>query len=336
MGALNKLNPTLLDVARRTDPNGKIADVVEILNETNGILDDMTWLECNNGTNHVTTVRTGIPRGQWRKLYKGVPDDKSTTKQVQDTCGLYEARSKIDAKLLALNGNSNDWRLSEERPFFEGINEDLAEALFYGDTDVQPELFMGLSPRFNAYQNTDKDLSSYNVIDGAGRTVSGQTSVWFVVWGPNTMHGLYPNGSKAGLDMKNLGEIEVPDEAGNQYTAAVTKWQWDAGLSVRNWKSIVRVANLDVAALIANSAAPDVFDLFTQAIHRQMYRKLGRAVIYCNRTILTALDRQAQKKDNLFLTYKEVGGQEILHFRGIPIRECMAILDTEDVVPAAE
>jgi len=334
MGALSTLNPTLMDVARRTDPDGKIATIIELLNETNDILADATFIECNNGTTHVTTVRTGIPNGTWRKLYGFVQPSKSTSKQVQDGVGMLEARSQIDEKLYELNGNSKEWRLSEERPFFEGLNQDVAEAMFYGDTDVHPERFMGLAPRFNSYQTTDKALSSYNVIHGGG-TGDDNTSVWFVVWGPNTMHGTYPKGSKAGLNMKDLGSQEISDSSGGRATMVESKFSWDVGLSVRDWRSIVRIANLDVSNLQSGSGAADLFKLFTRAYHRQKGRKLGRAAIYCNGTVMEALDVQAQAKTNLYLTYKDIAGQQILTYRGIPIRECEAILDTEALVPSA-
>jgi len=334
MGALSTLNPTLMDVARRTDPDGKIAKVVEILNLTNGVLDDMTWLECNNGTNHVTTIRTGIPNGTWRKLYGFVQPAKSTSKQVQDTVGMLEARSQIDEKLAMLNGNSAEWRLSEESPFIEGLNQDIATTLFYGDTDIYPERFMGLAPRFNKY-GTDKTKSSFNVIHGGGSDAADNTSVWFVVWGPNTMHCIYPKGSNGGLSMKDLGAQEISDAGGGRATMLETKFGWDAGLAVRDWRSIVRVANLDVSALDANSGAANLFDKFTIAYHRQKGRTMGRPAIYCNATVLTALDRQAQAKTNLFLGYQDVDGKPIMTYRGIPIRECESILNTEAVVPAA-
>lgn len=335
MGALSTLNPTLMDVARRTDPDGKIATIVELLNETNGILDDMTAIECNNGSTHVTTVRTGIPNGTWRKLYGFVQPAKSTSKQVQDGCGMLEARSQIDQKLYELNGNSKDWRMSEEHPFMEGLNQDIAETLFYGDTDVNPERFMGLAPRFNSYQTTDKTKSSYNVIHGGGSDATDNTSIWFVVWGPNTMHATYPKGSKAGLNMKDLGEQEISDSNGGRMTVVESKWTWDIGLTVRNWRSIVRICNLDVSALVANSSAADLLTLMTKAYHKQKGRELGRAAIYCNSTVLTALDIQVQAKTNLNLTYADYDGKKILTYRGIPIRECEQILDTEAVVASA-
>ncbi|KKM21220.1 hypothetical protein LCGC14_1637650 [marine sediment metagenome] len=72
MATLSVRNPTLLDLAKASDPDGKIATIVEILNETNEILEDMTWIEGNLPTGHRTTIRSGLPAPTWRKLYGGV------------------------------------------------------------------------------------------------------------------------------------------------------------------------------------------------------------------------------------------------------------------------
>ena len=72
MATLSVRNPTLLDLAKIRDPDGKIATVVEILNETNEILDDMSWMEGNLPTGHRTSMRSGIPAPTWRKMYGGV------------------------------------------------------------------------------------------------------------------------------------------------------------------------------------------------------------------------------------------------------------------------
>jgi hypothetical protein len=328
---LSALNPTLMDVARRLDPNGKVAMIVELLSQNNGILADMVIKEANNGTNHVSTVRTGIPSATWRKLYGYTQPAKSTTKQVQDTIGMLEARSQIDKKLAALNGNEAAWRLSEERPFLEGLNQQVAHTLFYGDTSIYPERFMGLSPRFNA-ASTTKTLSGYNVVKAGGASAGEHTSMWFVVWGENTMHGIYPKGSQAGVSVEDLGSQELTDSNGGRMTVLETKFQWDLGLTVRDWRSIVRICNINATMLKSNTTPADLFQQMTKAYHLQKGRNLGRAVIYCNSTVLTALDVQAQAKTNLMLTYKDIAGEPILTYRGIPIRECEQLLDTEGTI----
>ena len=91
MAVLSTQNPTLLDLAKRTDPNGQIATIVEILNETNEVLQDMSWVEGNLPTGNRTTIRSGIPDPTWRKLYGGVQPTKGTSAQVTDNTGMLEA-----------------------------------------------------------------------------------------------------------------------------------------------------------------------------------------------------------------------------------------------------
>ena len=116
MSALATTHPTLLDLAKRTDPDGRISDIVEILNQTNEILSDMVWVEGNLTTGHRTTIRTGLPAPTWRKLYGGVQPTKSTSAQITDNCGMLEAYAEVDKALADLNGNTAEFRLSEDRP----------------------------------------------------------------------------------------------------------------------------------------------------------------------------------------------------------------------------
>ncbi|WP_197478819.1 MULTISPECIES: major capsid protein [Eikenella] len=121
MGVLKHNNPTLADVASRMDDKGNISDIIEMLTETNEILEDATWLEANGFTEHKTTVRSGLPQGTWRMLNYGVQPEKSTTVTIKDSMGMLESYALTDKALADLNGNSAAWRLSEERAFVEGI-----------------------------------------------------------------------------------------------------------------------------------------------------------------------------------------------------------------------
>src|SRR5215469_18727399 len=87
---------TYADWARRVDPDGKVALIVELLSQTNEILDDMLVREGNLPTGHRTTVRTGIPSATWRLFNYGVPTTKSTTAQITDSCGMLETYSVVD------------------------------------------------------------------------------------------------------------------------------------------------------------------------------------------------------------------------------------------------
>mgnify|MGYP003336263988 CR=1 FL=1 len=60
MATLNSSALTLAEWATRLDPGGKPAAVIELLGQTNEMLTDMLWMQCNDGTGHKTTIRTGL------------------------------------------------------------------------------------------------------------------------------------------------------------------------------------------------------------------------------------------------------------------------------------
>jgi hypothetical protein len=319
--------PTLLDWARRLDPKGKIDTVVNLLAETNQILEDMVWLEGNLPTGHQTTVATGIPEPTWRALYQGVKPTKGTTKQVVDTCGMLEARPQIDVDLARLNGNSAEWRLSEERLHIEGMNQEMAKTLFYGDTRDEPEKFMGLHPRFSSLSADNKG----QIIDAGGS--DDLTSIWLVVWGPNTVHGIFPKGSKAGMQITDNGKQTVNDPNGGRYDVLESHYKWDCGLSVRDWRYVVRIANIDTGKLetfnSSADASPNLIRLLIQAVETVPEVNLGKPVIYCNRKVRTWLRIMVNEKSNVYLSLDEFGGKKVLTFDGIPIKRCDKILTTE-------
>jgi hypothetical protein len=330
MTALSVTHPTLLDVAKRLDPDGDIDRIVEILNLTNEIIDDAVFVEANQMTGHRTTARTGIPTPTWRKLYGGVQPTKSTTVQVTDSVGMMEAYAEVDKALADLNSNTAAFRQSEEIPHIEGMNQEFASTLLYGNETTEPEAFTGFAPRFNSLSAENAD----NIVDGAGS--SDCTSIWLVVWGPNTVHGIYPKGSKAGLSVTDKGQVTIEDidGSGGRMEAYRSHFKWDCGLSVRDWRFIVRIANIDVGALTPDaSGGVDLFDVISQALEIVPSLNMGRPVLYCNRTIKSFLRRQAKAAvTNSTLTMDMLAGKRVMAVDGIPVRRVDAIHSNEDVV----
>jgi hypothetical protein len=329
MAVLSTTNPTLADVAKRYDADGKIDTIVELLAETNEVLDDMTFLEGNLPTGHKTTVRSGLPSSTWRKLNYGVQPSKSTTVQITDTAGMLEAYAEVDKALADLNGNTASFRLSEDRAFLESMNQTMASTLFYGDTGTDPEKFMGLAPRYNSLSAESGD----NIIVGGG-SGSDNTSIWLVCWGPNTCHGIYPKGSQAGLKHQDLGEVTLEDAASGKYQGYRTHYKWDIGMSLRDWRYVVRIPNIDVSNLTkdASGSSAALVDLMVQAVEKLPNVNLGRCVFYGNRTISSILRRQITNTSNVRLSMDEVAGKRVMSFDGIPFRRNDAILNTEAAV----
>lgn len=315
---------TLADWGKRVDPNGKIDKITELLSQTNPILQDMLIVEGNLPTGHRTTVRSGLPNATWRLLNYGVQPSKSTTVQITDSIGMLESYAEVDKSLADLNGNTSEFRLSEDRAFIEAMNQQMAQTLFYGDTSVNPQQFMGLSSRYSSKTAGN----GQNIID-AGGTGTDNTSIWLVVWGENTVHGIFPKGQKAGLHMDDKGQQTLRDANNNPYEGYRTHYKWDNGLSLRDWRYVVRIANIDVSDLSVPGSAANIVSLMVKALHRIPNRGMGKPVFYMNRTIGQALDLQSLDKASLALSVKETEGEWWTSFRGVPIRETDAILETE-------
>jgi len=328
MSTLGAKNPTLSDLAKVTDPDGSIADVVEILNETNEILMDMTWIEGNLTTGHRTSIRAGLPTPTWRKLYGGVQPTKSRNVQVTDNCGMLEDYSEVDKALVDMAGNPAAFRLQEDRAHIEGMNQAVADTLFYGDEALYPERFTGLAARYSSLSAANAE----NIIDALG-SGSDNASIWLVCWGPRTVHGIIPKGSKAGLTQRDLGEVTIEDVdgAGGRMQAYRTHYRWDVGLSVRDWRYIVRICNIDRSELLITAASgADLNDLMHRAMTQLPDMTSGRCAWYMDRSILSMLRRQsANAVKNSTLTTQNVGGTWQTEWGGVPIRRVDALKTNE-------
>jgi hypothetical protein len=333
MSVLATTHPTMLDMAKRLDPGGKVTDIVEMLTQTNPILEDMVVVEGNLPTGHKTTVRTGLPAPTWRKLYGGVQPTKSTTAQVTDSCGMLEAYAEVDKALADLNGNTAAFRLSEDRAHIEGMNQEMSSSMFYATETTEPEAFTGLAPRFNSLSAANAE----NIIRPRGVTLDGtdNTSIWLVVWGPNTVHGIVPKGSKVGLQQEDKGQVTIEnvDGAGGRMEAYRSHYRWDLGLTVRDWRYVVRI-QIDAEDLTETGATGPVLNgLLARALNRIPALGMGRPVFYANRDVLDFVDAQAASNARtLFNTIEDAQGKYVTRFRGVPIKRSDAITSTEAAI----
>lgn len=343
MATIGSTALTYADWAKRMDDGYKVASIIELLSQTNEILDDMLVIEGNLPTGHKTTVRTGLPQATWRLLNTGVPNAKSTTAQIVDTCGNLETYAVIDKDIADLNGNTPEFRLSEVKAFLEGMSQQIATTLIYGNQFVNPERFTGLAPRYASVSTTNSPTAA-NVLNGGG-TSSTNTSIWITTWGDDTLHATFPKGKITGLQHRDMGEWPVLDSSGNTYQAYRDHFKWEIGLVLRDWRYAARIANIDVTQLTGVSAA-NLINLLVRGLYRmpttpasatavqssdtdRVRANMGRAVIYCNRVVRTYLDLQAMNKTNVLLRLEEFDGKVVTTFRGIPVRTCDAILNNE-------
>lgn len=336
MAALNTQLPTLLDHATRMDPNGAIASIVEALTQNNAFLEDAVFLEGNLPTGHVFTSRTALPSvsAGWRRFNEGIDPGKSRTDQVTETTGMLEALSAVDVELAGLNGNEAAFRASEDKAFLQSLNNEVETGLIYHNNTLNPERFMGFAPRLAATAN-----AGGNQIVKCHSAASGndQTSMWLVCWGPETVFGIYPKGTQAGIKVTDMGKQIWTDSNSKRFLAYVTNWNWKIGLCVRDFRYLVRIANIDTGTLTAAGGGGETEDTLVPSMIKAYAKlkdtKTGRAVFYCNRTVYTYLWLQARNfVKNATITIDMVEGKPILKFQGIPVRMTDAIVNTESPV----
>ena len=327
---------TIADRIKKNDPNNRIARVVELLNETNELMQDIVVIEGNLPTGHRTTMRSGLPSVTWRKLYGYVSPSKSKVVQVDDTVGILEAFSFVDEDLAQLNGDVAALRLSEDKPFFEAMNQEFMSTYFYGNTDTDPEEYLGLAPRFSSLSTVEGN-SGTQIIDGGG-TGNDNTSMWLLKHGEQYLHSFFPKGSEMGLTHKDMGLVTETNSSGAKRIGYQTQYKWKVGLSVRDYRHIVRIANLDISDLLTaesgSDTSADLINLMIEALTLKMQNLTGgKLVWYCGREIFTALTKKAVAKANVNLTYEDFGGpNKVVSFQGIPIKMVDALTITESRV----
>lgn len=321
---------TLKDKYSMTEGGKVTSTIIDLLSQSNVLLEDAVVKECNEGSTHKTTVRNGLPDVEFRKFYEGVNCSKGDYTQVTDATGMLEVYSQVDKALADLNGDVNQFRLNESQGFLEAMNQTVQENLFYGNKKTNPAAFDGLATRYNKLSTDGKSIGNW-VLSGGGAGADN-TSIWFVTWGDLHTHMLYPKGSKAGVQHENKGQQTATDSNGKMYEVYRDHFRWDLGLSVRDYRSSCRIANIDVSNLDGASAA-DLIKLMITAYHKvKRYAKTGKLVIYVNETIETYLHLQAMSKTNVNLTVDEFAGKPVVKFLGIPVKCCDQILNTESVV----
>jgi hypothetical protein len=302
-------------------------------------------------TGHKASVRVGLPTVGFREFYKGVQISKSGRATIEDVCCMLEGRNEIDKDLAELNGNTEAFRLSEGLSFIEAMTEQFAQSVIYGNTATNKDGILGLTPRYSSKAAT----SGQNIID-AGGTGNTNTSVWLVVWGENTVTGIYPKGSKAGLVQEDLGIIDAFDASNNRFRAYAELWQWKYGLHVKDWRYAVRIANVLAADLTGQSGTQAITastwlnKLMIKALARIPSMGRGTATFLANRTVKEMLSIGALDKSQNALSFTEAvnqygtvapgsvagsgtgiqGGQ--LRFMGVPVLTVDQILATESQV----
>jgi len=226
--------------------------IIELMNQTNDILDHVPFREANTIKGHETRLRTGLPEIYFRQLYRGTPISKSQYSRVVEGIGMLEGRMELDVKEKELYGATfGTYRASEAKAFMEALRQKAATLFFYGDHARLADEFDGFATRYS-------DLSNPHVIDANDFTFpaaeeeegeeegeeTGLTSMYLVAWGPDSVHGIFPKESIGGLKHTDLGTYTTTDNEMRKFEVYGDLFSWNLGLAVRDWRAVVRICNI--------------------------------------------------------------------------------------------
>lgn len=347
MATVNANYPTALDWSSRVDPMGRPDFIVEMMQQQYPEFEDIMFLEGNLPTGHQGTVRTGLPSPSWRRAYKGAGFTKSLTEQVTSACAVMEDWSRWDELVADINGNRAQMRFNEDVSHVQGMVKEWCSTYWYGDASTAPDEFTGMAAR---YPSSTAGATSANVTSLGGSSDGDQQSVWFVTFGQNHVHGIYPKNQRGGLMTKDWGLQKVDDssDGSTQYAAYETQFQMKTGIHQTNWKTTARLANIDTADLVSGS----LDHLLSEALIETFYKleqsfipsvaSSARTFMYCTREFKTRLDVMQQSRfftdatanrtafNPVQLTPGEWAGRPTSMIWGIPIRVSDSLTNTED------
>lgn len=316
----------LKDHAAQFGENGLEAGVAEVLTQTNEIIDDALMLESNLDSGHLYNVRTGIPEGTWRRLYQGVEPVKATTKTVTEGYGELAAFSLVDKSLAEMGGMANvqKVRTAQSKGILQGLSDQMAYNLIYGNNGVTPERFTGFAARYNTLNK--KVESSKNVIDAKGSEDGNLSSIFLVVWGQDKVFTFFPKGSKAGIERVDYGLSIGEDGEHKEYPAYKEFYMWKMGLAVPDWRYAGRIVN------VPENPTKDLLDNMMDLEERIQSLTSGKPVWYMNKRTKGALRRLLNEKANVNYSSDKPTARPTLMFDEIPVHVCEAISNTEGLI----
>lgn len=323
---------TLMDRAKKADPDGTLAKIVELMEVTNEMFTDIPFQNCNNGSIHEFTTRKDIPFGTWTRLGDFIPHEKGGTEQFSEGSYMLQSVSSVPEDIVESAGgigvaDGQQARFDEEKSFIEGMTENFGRTTIYGRQSVNPKEVNGLLTRYGSLTGGVKD----QIIDFGG-TGSNLTSLIVCSWG-DTLHGLLPKGEVSGVNTVDKGKSRVTivengiSKSRWEYN---TKFTMHGGLCIKDPKSVAVIRNIDYKTLSENPAGQkSLIDQLIFAIGLLRSKYEANAKIYMHRDLQTVLQVIMRNDKNMNLTFETVGGKRVISFNGLPIRVCDAMLTTE-------
>lgn len=300
------------DAFRRLDKDGKLVEYVNYLAQNNQFKDHIPWVECNDYNGHKISMLTDVPATFWKRDNLGVPATHSDVAVVRETIGKIAARTFVFEDVLKnldqASSRQEVLRMENELKM-DQLNNDMVKAFFKASIKNDPASFDGFEARYNTM---DKKLSdNYKQVIDCGGKGDNLTSMWVVGWGLNTVFGLYPQNRPMGIQVDPRGRVRVNDPYGNPIYGDETQYEWSFGLGIKDRRAVVRLANIDVDALISGKGvgSPDLMAPNSNNIITMLHEATAKLpnsnnmkiAIYANRDVFVGMQNLCTRMQSSFL-----------------------------------
>ena len=315
---------SLVEQAKRINPDGTQAQIAEVLNRNTGmIFSEAPWIPSNDIWTHKTTRRGSLPTGSRRKLNQRITQSVSRTTEVMDVIEQIEDYCDVDVALVDSMPSPAVFRQGEVNAFIEGLGQTVVSDILYGNSYADPDGMHGIEARLAT-------VDGRFVID-AGGTGSDLTSILVVTWGQEFAHLIYPKNMEANLGVKHEDKGQVTSEnASGLIEVYRDHFLIRCGFVVRHPRCIGRVANIEFTGATSTFNEDDLIKLTNNMVKGPGTR------IYCNESILTQMQIRAKDKNNVYYTPggNSLSGEPPMYFNGIPIRQIdrEIMLNTETAI----
>jgi hypothetical protein len=327
--AVNATFPSLVDILKRTAPDGTALPIAEMMSAESAILKDAVFMEGNLTTGHTIGQRTGLPSAAWRRLNEGTAASKSRVNTFTETCAILSTMGQCSVELAKMYpGGADAYRLNEAAAHIEALWQEMESSFAYASLAAAPAELNGIIPRFNLTTGTG---GSQIVKCDDSASGSDQTSVLLVGWGERKVYGIYPRGSTTGgIEHKAMPEQLLVDSGGtNMMLQYADLFDWKVGFAVEDYRYITRVCNIDAVNMVAGTSP--IFDAMIEAWHKN--KRVGSKLAwYCNKAMGIYFHKKARAEASNQLTVATIDGEPVVSFLGVPIRITDGITSTEDVV----
>ena len=243
---------TIAELIRREDPKGNLAQIIDVLNEENRILEDMTWLECNSGTYYEDTRTASEPAGSERAYDEGVNPEAGVSEKILEPTCLFNGLSEVDEKKFQHAPEPGAARLQEDGFFMRGLTKTFVSRFFDGNRATDQRQIMGINnrSRYSTLQTFGSETEVFDNAEGNASATANKTSIYCIQWGEKKVNMIYPRNdapSDGGLPIKmeDFGRTIQTDVGGTKKRPVWQTWFTnDFGIFIHDYRCVKRVVNI--------------------------------------------------------------------------------------------